>query len=230
MREIVTCQLARGRGWERVQLYTFTFKIVKSVLPEIANYLEEGSCRILLIGDKRLTSVRQFFFFFFWKLTTVERAGITKSTRGEIFTFGLALGPRRIRIYTKTLLYLARSVVPPRIVWDLARSAVFKTGFIPLKNRKTRSIVPPFSRTWFRECSLPDRASLHLQPPNCSSLLETTTTCIYLNFLPFCLLWSGRNVAIRPGIISFVAGKNNSGTRSEYQIYLLRSFQARSNF
>lgn len=167
------------------------------------------------------------FFFFFWKLTTVERAGITKSTRGEIFTFGLALGPRRIRIYTKTLLYLARSVVPPRIVWDLARSAVFKTGFIPLKNRKTRSIVPPFSRTWFRECSLPDRASLHLQPPNCSSLLETTTTCIYLNFLPLCLVWSGRNVAIRPGIISFVAGKNNSGTRSEYQIYLLRSFQKR---
>lgn len=115
----------------------------------------------------------------------------------------------------------------PRIVWDLARSAVFETGFIPLKNRKTRSIVPPFLRTWFREYSLPDRASLHLQPPNCSSLLETTGTCIYRNFLPLCLVWSGRNVAIRPGIISFVAGKNNSRTRSKYQIYLLRSFQKR---
>lgn len=108
---------SRGGGVEReVQLYTFTFKIVKSVLPANCELFggRERSRRILLIGDKRLTSVRQFFFFF-WKLTTVERAGITKSTRGEIFTFGLALGPRRIRIYTKTLLYLARSVVPPAL-------------------------------------------------------------------------------------------------------------------
>lgn len=60
-----------------------------------------------------------FFFFFFLKLTTVERAGITKSTRREIFTFGLALGPRRIRIYTKTLLYLAHSVVPPLALFGI---------------------------------------------------------------------------------------------------------------
>ena len=225
MREIVTCQLARG--WERVQLYTFTFKIVKSVLPANCELFggRERSCRILLIGDKRLTSVRQFFFF-------LETYHGRESGNNEIHAWRNIYFRVSTRPPTNPDLY-ENPFIPrafcctPRIVWDLARSAVFKTGFIPLKNRKTRSIVPPFSRTWFRECSLPDRASLHLQPPNCSSLLETTTTCIYLNFLPFCLVWSGRNVAIRPSIISFVAGKNNSGTRSEYQIYPLRSFQKR---